>query len=129
MEKLLVELQEHSETVETLVEKIEAGEAYMEELKAYLPILNQMIIKLFELFQTSMYSIELSQEFVLQVLNDIIYGIEKEDTVCARVRVNLSAMRKWAVQYALHAKILTPPSLADCVKSDLVKALENYNTD
>ena len=45
------------------------------------------------------------------------------------ISVNLSAMRKWAVQYALHAKILTPSSLVEGVKSDLVQALENYNTD
>ncbi|MDD6400368.1 MAG: WYL domain-containing protein [Lachnospiraceae bacterium] len=61
--------------------------------------------------------------------SEITFFDEKEDTVCARVRVNLSAMRKWAVQYALHAKVLTPPSLAEGVKSDLVKALENYNAD
>lgn len=75
--------------------------------------------------------------FKKYLLNDVIdffgselsFFDEKEDTVCARVRVNLSAMRKWAVQYALHAKILTPSSLAEGVKSDLVKAIENYNTD
>lgn len=61
--------------------------------------------------------------------SEITFFDEKADTVCARVRVNLSAMRKWAVQYSLHAKILTPLSLADAVKSDLVKALENYNAD
>lgn len=73
--------------------------------------------------------------FKKYLLNDVIdffgseitFFDEKEDTVCARVRVNLSAMRKWAVQYALHAKILTPVSLAESVKSDLEKALENYN--
>ena len=75
--------------------------------------------------------------FKKYLLNDVIdffgseinFFDEKEDTVCARVKVNLSAMRKWAVQYALHAKILTPSSLVEGVKSDLVQALENYNTD
>lgn len=69
------------------------------------------------------------------ILNDVIdffgseisFFDENPSTVCARVRVNLSAMRKWAIQYALHAKILTPVSLAESVKSDLEKALENYN--
>ena len=61
--------------------------------------------------------------------SEITFFDEKEDTVCARVKVNLSAMRKWAVQYAVHAKILTPSSLVEGVKSDLVQALENYNTD
>ena len=69
------------------------------------------------------------------ILNDVIdffgseisFFDENPSTVCARVRVNLAAMRKWAIQYALHAKILTPVSLAESVKSDLEKALENYN--
>jgi predicted DNA-binding transcriptional regulator YafY len=35
-------------------------------------------------------------------------------------------MRKWALQYALHAKVLSPQSLVDEVKQDLINALENY---
>ncbi len=42
------------------------------------------------------------------------------------MRVNLLAMRKWALQYALHAKVLSPQSLVDEVKQDLINALENY---
>ena len=61
--------------------------------------------------------------------NEITFFDEKEDTVCARVRVNISAMKKWAVQYALHAEILTPASLRDAVKSDLKKAIEKYGAD
>ena len=51
---------------------------------------------------------------------------ESDDEVTAKVRVNLLAMRKWALQYALHAKVLSPQSLVDEVKQDLINALENY---
>ena len=61
--------------------------------------------------------------------SEITFFDEEKDTVCARVRVNISAMRKWAVQYALHAKIFTPSSLAEGVKSYLMNALVNYNAD
>ena len=42
------------------------------------------------------------------------------------VRVNLSAMRRWALQYALHAKILSPEPLAEQVRNDIKEATENY---
>ncbi len=68
------------------------------------------------------------------LLNDIIdwfggeisFFDETEEEVSARVRVNLDAMRRWAMQYALHAKILTPQSLAEEVKKDIKAAAENY---
>lgn len=49
-----------------------------------------------------------------------------DETVTVRVMVNLEAMRRWALQYALHVKVLTPQSLADCVRGDLERALEVY---
>ncbi len=42
------------------------------------------------------------------------------------VRVNLTAMKNWAVQYAVHTKILSPKSLVEEVKNDLRRACENY---
>lgn len=82
MKNFLIELQEMSKKAEELAVKIEGGETYMEELKLYLPILNQTIMKLFEVIQNPENLLELSPDFVLQVLNDIIYGIENEDAVC-----------------------------------------------
>ena len=58
--------------------------------------------------------------------NDITFYDETDEEVTARVTVNLMAMRKWAMQYALHVKILTPQSLADGIKEDLKRAGENY---
>ena len=68
------------------------------------------------------------------ILNDVIdwfgteiaFSDETEDEVTARVTVNWSAMRYWAQQYCRFVRILTPTDLADTVRDDLKKALENY---
>lgn len=68
------------------------------------------------------------------LLNDIMdwfgesvtFFDETEEEVSVRVRVNFAAMRRWALQYALHAKILSPASLAEQVREDLQGAIENY---
>ncbi len=51
---------------------------------------------------------------------------ETGEEVSGRVRVNFAAMRRWALQYALHAKILSPESLAEQVREDIRAAMENY---
>lgn len=81
MKNFLVELQEMSRKAEELTVKIEDGENYMEQLKACLPTLNQMVMRLFEMAQNPGNQVEISQDFLAQLLNDIIYGIEKEDSV------------------------------------------------
>lgn len=68
------------------------------------------------------------------LLNDIIdwfgggaaFFDERDDEISVRVRANFAAMRRWAMQYAVHAKILSPESLADQVRNDIKKAIENY---
>ena len=57
---------------------------------------------------------------------DVTFSDEDEDAVTARVRVNLQAMRRWAVQYGPHVRILTPDHLVEAVKTDLQTALEQY---
>ena len=42
------------------------------------------------------------------------------------MRVNFAAMRRWALQYALHAKILSPEPLSEQVRNDIMAATENY---
>lgn len=74
-------LQQHINAVEIIGNKIENGEVYMEDMRGYLPSLNQMITTIFELVQNPQVPLSLNPEFVLQVLNDIIYGIENEDSV------------------------------------------------
>ena len=53
---------------------------------------------------------------------DIKFSDETEDEVTVRVMVNLEAMRKWALQYVVHVKILSPGKLVDMVKEDIKKA-------
>lgn len=79
MEKFLIELKNQKEKIEVIADKIDNGECYMEEMKEYLPQLNQTITALFEMIQDS--TLQINQNFVLQVLNDILYGIEHEDSV------------------------------------------------
>lgn len=57
---------------------------------------------------------------------DITFTDETEDEVTVRINVNEQAMRRWAMQYALHIKILSPSSLAEQIKSDLETALNKY---
>lgn len=58
--------------------------------------------------------------------SEVTFFDETEEEVSVRVSVNLAAMRRWALQYALHSKILSPQSLVDDVKSDIEKAMELY---
>ena len=68
------------------------------------------------------------------LINDIIdwfgggvtFFDETEEEVGVRVRVNLKAMRRWALQYALHARVLSPESLATQIKCDIMTAMGNY---
>ena len=57
---------------------------------------------------------------------EIAFSDESEDEVTARVTVNLAAMRRWAVQYSPHTRILSPESLVKEVTQDLCSAANNY---
>ena len=58
--------------------------------------------------------------------SEIEFFDKTQDEVSARVRVNLQAMRKWAMQYAVYTKILSPQSLVEQVKNDLHQAAQRY---
>lgn len=68
------------------------------------------------------------------ILNDVIdwfgteiaFSDESDDEVTARVTVNWSAMRHWALQYCRHIRILAPKDLAKQVQQDLAEALDSY---
>ncbi len=57
---------------------------------------------------------------------DVKITDEPGDEATAQVRVNLEAMRLWAMQYARHATVLSPQSLADTVAADLKEAVGKY---
>lgn len=58
--------------------------------------------------------------------NDIIFLDESKEEVTARVNVNMEAMRKWALQYAVHIKVISPKKLVDMVKEDITSAMKQY---
>lgn len=72
--------------------------------------------------------------FKKYLINDVIdwfgknieFFEETEEDVTAKVYVNLMAMRRWALQYALHTKMLSPQSLVEDVKADIQKAMALY---
>lgn len=64
-----------------IVQKIEIGEDYMSYVRTILPKLNQIMTEIFRLMQRSELQIELNIDFVVQVLQDIVYGVEQEDKV------------------------------------------------
>lgn len=51
---------------------------------------------------------------------------ETEEEVTVRVTVNLDAMRKWTLQYALHVKVLKPERLVEMLREDVKQAAEQY---
>lgn len=57
---------------------------------------------------------------------DVEFYSESDREVTARVTVNREAMRCWALQYSLYAKVISPKDLAEQVKEDIRKAAENY---
>ena len=57
---------------------------------------------------------------------DIQLSDETEDEITAIVSVNLNAMRLWALQYALHVRILEPETLKEQIKEDVRNVAENY---
>lgn len=81
MNEFLNLLQSQIETAEQIGNKIENGEEYMEAVRAYLPSLNRTVTSVFQIAQGSEAALDINAEFVLQVLNDILYGIEHRDSV------------------------------------------------
>lgn len=55
-----------------------------------------------------------------------MFSNQTADEITARVMVNEMAMRKWALQYALHVKVLTPKSLVEDIKQDIAQVWQNY---
>ena len=59
---------------------------------------------------------------------EVAFFDETDDEVTARVRVNLEAMRRWALQYGPHVRVLSPESLVNDVKHDIILTAENYQS-
>lgn len=81
MDGFLELLEQHIGLVEKIGDKIESRENYMGDIREYLPLLNQIVTEILQMMQEPGILLELNQVFVMQVLNDILYGIEKRDSV------------------------------------------------
>lgn len=81
MSSLTEQIKLHIENICKITEKIENRQDYMEDLKEYIPHMNQIIPKIINLSTDSRSNLDLNNEFVLQVLKDILYGVENEDSV------------------------------------------------
>ena len=57
---------------------------------------------------------------------EVEFSQETETEVTARVYVNLEAMRRWALQYALYVQVLSPKSLVKEMQQDLCTAMAQY---
>lgn len=57
---------------------------------------------------------------------EIIFSDVTDDEVTAKVNVNAEAMKRWALQYALHVKILSPSAMAKEIRQNLETALAKY---
>lgn len=51
---------------------------------------------------------------------------QSDGKVTAEVKVNRQAMTKWALQYALHVRVLTPADLVEEIKDNIQKANKMY---
>lgn len=58
---------------------------------------------------------------------DLYFSNQTEDEVTVTVKVNETAMRKWALQYALHVTVTSPRSLVEDIKDDLRQAMARYD--
>jgi len=119
----------------TNIEKLEEKRKPMKEVKGLEQGLNLPKHMTEHIYMFTGESIPVRLRFNKRFLNEFIdwFGTENitfsdqtEDEVTARVMVNKVAMRKWALQFALHVKVLSPESLVDEIKEDIDQARENY---
>lgn len=76
-----MKLQENIELVQQICWLLESEQEYTESLTQYLPILNQTIYQILQYAQDTENSFNINEQYVLQVLRDIMYGIEHSDSV------------------------------------------------
>lgn len=59
-------------------------------------------------------------------INNIIIQDKTDNRIIARVKVNRMSMKKWALRYALHVRVLSPLDLVEEIKEDIQKSMRNY---
>lgn len=81
MDEFLTYLGRHMNQIDLICDRIEKRIEYLGELRMLLPQINQTVTAILSLQEESPELLVLNQEFVLQVLKDLVYGIEQEDDV------------------------------------------------
>lgn len=75
------DLQLQIEKLDQICVLIENEEAYAAVLNGYLPELNQTIHYILDCSQDATKPFTINEQFVVQVLEDILYGMEHQDSV------------------------------------------------
>ncbi len=57
---------------------------------------------------------------------DLRFSDESKDEITVWVSVNKVAMKKWALQYGLHVKVIAPKTLVDEIREDIDKVSNKY---
>lgn len=76
-----MELQAQIDKVDTICQLIEDEKEYLGELTGYLTEVNQVINFMLECAKDPEIPFIINEKLLLQVLKDILYGIEQQDTV------------------------------------------------
>ncbi|WP_300380862.1 WYL domain-containing protein [Clostridium sp.] len=83
-------------------------------------------------------SIFISLRFENRLLSDFVdwfgtknvsFSNRTEGEITASVKTNKEAMRKWALQYALHVRVLSPEDLVEEIKEDIKIVMKNYGME
>lgn len=81
MIKICKDIETNQENLVSICQKIEDHEEYMGQLKDSLNSINVVTTELIDILQKPDSGLELNIAFYMQILNDVIYGIENEDSV------------------------------------------------
>lgn len=76
-----MKLREHIDKVESICEMIERGDTYTEELVRYFGEINNILSAILTCAQDENNDFVINDQFILQVLKDILYGEEHKDSV------------------------------------------------
>lgn len=76
-----MDLQLQIETVKDICLLVEKEEEYQGKLTGYFPVLTKTIEDILSCAHNPETFFDINEQFVLQVLNDILYGMEHQDSV------------------------------------------------
>lgn len=81
MKEFITDLYQNIEKLQNIIDEIKNNQPYIEDLKQYLPSMNQIIQIIFSMAEDNKVQLQINNQFVIQVLKDTLYGIEHEDSV------------------------------------------------